>query len=519
MAHKDEIQHQIMKKINPAFLALSETRLTEDIEDNEVNVLGYSMIRCNAETRNTGGVVLYVRNDIKYEIVLVKKLESNCWCVAVEVKEKLYKGVIMVIYHSPSASHGDFMRFLEDTVEELIIKGECMVIGDFNLDLRMDSFYAKKLQTTMSSLGMKQYVNEPTRITKDSQTIIDLFFVNNNKTVQVIHEPKITDHAWLKVELSASKNESKYREFSARDYKKFDMNEFVVLLKNKIQERQECQCECIDISERANKLVDNIVNALDVTAPRKKFRIPKVWEGKKWFSDEIGEAANRRDKAYRRALYDNTEQNWSRYKIERNAVVKLIRERKKGYYESMIDLNKENPATMWKTLKEIIRGEPVGIREVENIEFEIIGDIDKCNIADKFNLYYIQSIDSIVNSIKIDSSGSDIIDHWMNINKKIIYIIENKWIMEDFETVKLEQLEKVVLGLPKKKGTEEGITSDILKVAFPVIKEEFANIINNSSRERSLPWRNTEDLDRRDRKNGGGERARMITIKHRSYQN
>jgi len=74
----------------------------------------------------------------------------------------------MVIYHSPSASHGDFMRFLEDTVEELTIKGECMVIGDFNLDLTMDSFYAKKLQTTMLSLGMKQYVNEPTRIMKDS---------------------------------------------------------------------------------------------------------------------------------------------------------------------------------------------------------------------------------------------------------------------------------------------------------------------------------------------------------------
>jgi len=59
MAHRDEIQHQIMKKINPAFLALSETRLTEDIEDNEVNVPGYSMVRCNAENRNTGGVVLY----------------------------------------------------------------------------------------------------------------------------------------------------------------------------------------------------------------------------------------------------------------------------------------------------------------------------------------------------------------------------------------------------------------------------------------------------------------------------
>jgi len=72
--------------------------------------------------------------------------------------------------------------------------------------------------------------------------------------------------------LSASKNESKYREFIARNYKEFDVNEFAILVKNKIQERQECHCECIDVSERANELVDNIVNALDVTAPRKKFR-------------------------------------------------------------------------------------------------------------------------------------------------------------------------------------------------------------------------------------------------------
>lgn len=177
MAHKDEIQHQIMKKINPAFIALSETRLTDEIEYSEVSVSGYSVIRCNAENRNTGGVILYIRDDIKYEKILVKKLESNCWCAAIEVKDKLYKGVIMVIYHSPSSSHGDFVRFLEDIVEELVIKGECMVIGDFNIDLMIDSFYNRKLQTSMLSLGMKQHVNKPTKITKDSQTIIDLLII------------------------------------------------------------------------------------------------------------------------------------------------------------------------------------------------------------------------------------------------------------------------------------------------------------------------------------------------------
>jgi len=114
------------------------------------------MIRCNAKNRNTGSVVL-LRNDIKYETVLPRKLESNCWCVAIEVREKLYKDVIAVSYHSPSAFHNEFVRFLGDVVEELVAKGQCIVIGNFNIDLMIDLFSTRKLQTTMLRLGMKQY--------------------------------------------------------------------------------------------------------------------------------------------------------------------------------------------------------------------------------------------------------------------------------------------------------------------------------------------------------------------------
>jgi len=42
------------------------------------------MIRCDAKNRNTGGdVVLFVRDNIKYETLLARKLESNYWCVAI----------------------------------------------------------------------------------------------------------------------------------------------------------------------------------------------------------------------------------------------------------------------------------------------------------------------------------------------------------------------------------------------------------------------------------------------------
>lgn len=46
----------------------------------------------------------------------------------------------------------------------LVIKGQCIMIGDFNIDLMKDSFYAKKLTTEMSILSMKQYIDKPTRV-------------------------------------------------------------------------------------------------------------------------------------------------------------------------------------------------------------------------------------------------------------------------------------------------------------------------------------------------------------------
>ncbi|XP_076298596.1 uncharacterized protein LOC143217836 [Lasioglossum baleicum] len=415
-----------MKKLNPAIVALSETRLIAEIEDSEISVPGYSVVRCDAETRNTGGVALYVRDDIKYEIVVSKKLERVVWCAAIEVKGKLFKGVLMVIYHSPSASHGEFIGFLEERVEEVTIKEECILLGDFNIDCMTDSYYTNKLLTTMQSLGMKQYIDKPTRVTNISKTIIDLVFANKEINVEVIYEPKITDHAWIKVVVNTNKIVDKYKEFSGRDYNSYNAVEFVKLVESNLETGQE-----LDINIRARKLINSIVDALDISAPKKIFRIPKIWEGKKWYSKEIEELATKRDEAYKKA--------------------------------------RGNPTTMWKTLKEIIKGEPIGAKDVENIDFEILDNNMECGLADKFNLYYIQSIQDVIKSIDRNYTTSP--------NKRTIYYIEKEGELEKLEPITTEQLGAIIRELPKKKGTEEGITSDILRTAFSAIEWKTSTII------------------------------------------
>lgn len=46
-----------------------------------------------------------------------------------------------------------------------------------------------------------------------------------------------------------------------------------------------------------------VINALDMVAPKKKYKIPKIWEGKNWFSDDIRVAIKKRDEAYISSAY------------------------------------------------------------------------------------------------------------------------------------------------------------------------------------------------------------------------
>jgi len=69
----------------------------------------------------------------------------------------------MLVYHSPSSSDAEFMDFLEETCcNEL--NGSVIILGDFNIDMKVKNYNQNKLTRIMYSTGLKQLVNELTRI-------------------------------------------------------------------------------------------------------------------------------------------------------------------------------------------------------------------------------------------------------------------------------------------------------------------------------------------------------------------
>lgn len=120
-------------------------------------------------------------------------------------------------------SDGEFIDFITTECDELIDIGHLILLGDFNIDVSRENHYSKRLLRNMKSMGLKQYVQEPTRVTKESKTIIDLVFSNFYVKTDVLITPKITDrHIFKLVTNKDIMSEYNKTEFYKRDFTNFD---------------------------------------------------------------------------------------------------------------------------------------------------------------------------------------------------------------------------------------------------------------------------------------------------------
>jgi exonuclease III len=73
------------EEFKPKMLFLSETRTIEAMSDKELEIHNYSLMRCDAANRHTGGVAIYVHNSIS-AYISDKFDEKFIWALCIKVK-------------------------------------------------------------------------------------------------------------------------------------------------------------------------------------------------------------------------------------------------------------------------------------------------------------------------------------------------------------------------------------------------------------------------------------------------
>jgi exonuclease III len=131
-----------------------------------------------------GGVCIFTHETIHCSEINLNKFckEKDLEICATELHLQFYKLCIVTIYRSPS---GDFQYFI-NTLEKILSKiynnfNDIILCGDFNVNYHINSTYKQSLDSLIASYGLSSIVTFPTRIQKNSHTIIDNVFINTIK--------------------------------------------------------------------------------------------------------------------------------------------------------------------------------------------------------------------------------------------------------------------------------------------------------------------------------------------------
>ena len=278
--------------------------------------------------------------------------------------------------------------------------------------------------------------------------------------VEVWHEPKITDHSAVVLYWNSEKQMNEKKVIKYRNYKRMDREKFKELVKMRM-----AAIEGENVNMLSNLMVKEIVRCLDLVAPVKTKVVRQNRQCKSWYNENVQLMLKLRDEAYKAARISKSEEDWKVFKQRRNKTVDICRKAKRCYLEEQLDYNKKDPKSMWKVLKEMIKGKR-NDKEYKEIQVEnrIIYKVE--DMADMFNCYFENSVRTL--------SSKDCVDE--NIDNR--RYSDNVW--EVFSKIEKEQLYKIVRKLENRAGTEEGVNVEVMKCVVEVAAEKICYVLNKS---------------------------------------
>jgi hypothetical protein len=460
--HFEELKLLVMDK-NPKIVLLSETRVTNDIEECEIAINGYKILRCNSLSRHTGGVIMYLKDNIAYKVISNLGHTDHNYFLSIEVLKGFRKCVIALLYHSPSSNDGEFLVNVGEWCQELYdMNKDLMLIGDFNIDMSKKNSKTESLQRTIDMFGLKQVIQDFTRVEKDQKSKIDLVITNIGHVMDITvdESEKISDHSNIHINIICESETGKFKRTSWKKYSKS-------ALLNKMNEKMNLnEFSICNLNEKAKMISENLKNCVHELTETIEFDEKKE---KKYYNSDLRELKHERDMAYKRHDITGLDDDWLLYVQKRNNYSHQLRTVSNNFTENEILLSESNPTEMWNVLKKIIKNKNEKITAIE-FDNEII--TNEKTIARKFNDYFITSIETINENIET-------IDNY----ELELPLISNEMI---FEQVDIQKIKNIIDNIETKSGVDN-INKKVILDSFEIVGDLLVEVINTSLRTGEFP--------------------------------
>lgn len=331
---------------------VTETWLDSRVDENEVHIPNYSFLHANrGGDKKGGGVGMFIKNTITCERIEVSH-GLNCEQLWVVIRNYNKKFCMGAIYRPPNTNINEFFDIFEETISNLLPSCDNLIcMGDINIDLMdLENVNTKKFQALLDVYDLSQIINEPTRISMNKMSLIDVIICSDradiaSSGVQLTNNLR-TDHELIYCSLIKPivKHPSIFKTY--RDYKNFDLNFFN-------NELQSLPFEDIlyinDINKKLTFFNNLLVSLFDRHAPLRTIRCtkPKAL----WLTNNIRSMIKLRNNALVKFKNSRNPEDFNYYKNLRNLTSQAIKNEKKAFLNYRIRNNRSK--TLWRDLNEL----------------------------------------------------------------------------------------------------------------------------------------------------------------------
>jgi hypothetical protein len=339
----DFLKYSASFENSPTILCITETKLGKCIDDSEVMLPGYSIVRRDRDRRG-GGIAIYYQSDVKVTEML--NLPISVEHCTVRITPTRGQPFILCCVYSPPSAKFDLPERLQSLLDALSDEKVPLILtGDFNRNLLTDRSFAENLR---AEFHLTQLITEPTRITGSSATLLDHIYTSQKNLIAESGTVNmhVSDHNAVFCTLNNTHDVHRIKRLiTYRLLRRVNQGALHVDLKQLPWSILDQFDDIDDITDTFNRLV---LSVWDDHAPLKTKPAPKEKHNQPWMTYEIHNLTRQRDALYYKARYTKSENDWITYKTQRNKCTNAIRVAKRAF---LADSSRGNSKTFWRQIK------------------------------------------------------------------------------------------------------------------------------------------------------------------------
>lgn len=444
-------------EMKPEIICFTETWLKAE-EADFIKIEGYEKRACfcRVEMQHGGASIFSKESTMVEPVDEIKKLtiEGQIECVAVKsVSNKL---LVVCIYRTNLGDSNIFMARLEELllyIQKHFKFYDIAICGDFNVNLFHQNILTSSFLDLLNSFNLKQTIFQATRVTKQTNSLIDNIFVNFNIENGVVVDSALSDHhAQIicfnkEVKKVVMEKPGKRRFFSEAKLEQYRLE--------LLSETWENILVVNNVDEAYDAFIGKIIATMNRVIGLKTIQTSKQ-KRKSWLTTGIKKSCETKKK-----LQEGVRNGWvdNDYLKKYTSVLQRVCRKAKLEQNTQYILSAENKCkASWALVNKIMKKSSKSSDIFENFN----ENRNKENLLNNINHYFINACPDVDKNQPYDMS------HIKSISKSIF-----------MSFVSVEEVIKCIRNLKNKKSVgEDEIPVVLLKKVADLISLPLAHIIN-----------------------------------------